>query len=191
MSARAAHRETTRRRIGRIAVDLFLRRGFQETTVDEIAEAAGVSRRTVFRHFETKGDALLAWADDVGLDLAEIVAVQPPGEPVFVTLRAALQVLVDYAEQDPDRIRRLKELTGPAGLFPALRTSKRGSWLNALSSALAARDRSADASEASLQITTAFSAYDWAMSRWLDDPSRRALGDLLDEAFRAIRSGFP
>lgn len=38
------------------AIELFAAEGFEETTVDEIAQAAGISRRTFFRYFETKGD---------------------------------------------------------------------------------------------------------------------------------------
>lgn len=189
-SDRTENREATRREIGRVAVELFLRQGFQETTADQIAEAAGVSRRTFFRYFETKEEALSAWGDDVGSDLAEVVTARPSGEPVFTTLRAALQALVDYAEQDLQRIRRLKELTGPTSLFPALREDKRGSWSSTLTIALAARDGTTDPAGAALQVATALLAYDWAMSRWLADPEVSGLGDLVDQAFRAIQSGF-
>ena len=187
---RAESREATRRKIGRVAVDLFLRRGFQQTTADQIAEAAGVSRRTFFRHFDTKEEALSAWGDDVGSDLAAVAIARPLGEPVFTTLRAALQTLIDYAEQDIQRIRKLKELTGPTGLFPALREDKRGSWSTTLTTALAVRSGTVDPAGAALQVTAALLAYDWAMSRWLADPGASGLGDLLDQAFRIIQSGF-
>lgn len=187
---RADNREATRREIGRIAVELFLRQGFQQTTADQIAEAAGVSRRTFFRYYDTKEEALSAWGDDVGSDLAELATARPSGEPVFATLRAALQTLIDYAEQDIQRIRKLKELTGPTGLFPALREDKRGSWSTALMTALAARNGTMDPAGAALQVTAALVAYDWAMSRWLADPEASGLGDLVDQAFRIIRSGF-
>ncbi len=187
---RAESREATRRKIGRIAVELFLRYGFQQTTADQIAEAAGVSRRTFFRHFDTKEEALSAWGDDVGLDLAAVATARPLAEPVFTTLRAALQALVDYAEQDVQRIRKLKELTGPTGLFPALRETKRGSWSGTLTTALAARNGKMDFAGTALQVAVAFSAYDWAMSRWLVDSDGSTLGNLVDQAFRTIQSGF-
>jgi len=187
---RAENREATRRKIGRVAVELFLRHGFQQTTADQIAETAGVSRRTFFRHFNTKEEALSAWGDDVGSDLAAVAIARPSSEPVFTTLRAALQALVDYAEQDVQRIRKLKELTGPTGLFPALREDKRGSWSTTLTTALAVRSGTMDPAGAALQVTAALLAYDWAMSRWLADPEASGLGDLVDQAFRIIQSGF-
>ena len=49
-------REQTRAEIADVAVALFLERGFAETTMDDVAEAAGVSRRTAYRHFPSKDD---------------------------------------------------------------------------------------------------------------------------------------
>src|SRR6478752_7040677 len=49
-------REETRTAIADAAVALFLQRGFADTTMDDIADAAGVSRRTAYRHFPTKDD---------------------------------------------------------------------------------------------------------------------------------------
>lgn len=46
----------TRDEIARVAIDLFVGKGFDETSMDDVAEAAGVSRRTVYRHFATKAD---------------------------------------------------------------------------------------------------------------------------------------
>ena len=187
---RAARRAAVRREIGKTAVELFLRRGFQQTTVDDIAEAAKVARRTFFRYFDSKEDALFAWVDEVGAEVAGVLAGRPLGEPTSVSLRRALDGLVDYAEQDVERIRKLKALAGPSGLFPALGGMKQGSWSSELAEVLAARTGAPDAAGAALQVNTAFSAYDWAMSRWLADPATAGLGDLVDEAFRTLQAGF-
>ena len=171
-------------------MELFLRRGFQQTTIDDIAEAANISRRTYFRYFETKDEALFAWVDDVGSAIAGVVAGRPQEEPISTTLRRALDGLVEYAEQDIARIRGLKALAGPNGLFPALGEVKQGSWSSDLAVALAARTGATDAAAAALQVNAAFMAYDWAMSRWLADPAVAGLGDLVDIAFRTLRTGF-
>ena len=57
---RAANRERTRTDLAAAAMELFDERGFDDTTVDEIAAVAGVSRRTLFRHFPTKADIVFA-----------------------------------------------------------------------------------------------------------------------------------
>ena len=56
-----APREATRARVERAALDLFTRRGFEGVTIDEVADVAGISRRTFFRYFATKADAV--WGD--------------------------------------------------------------------------------------------------------------------------------
>lgn len=58
--SRVQNRERVRSRLAGAAIRLFAQQGFAETTVDEIAEAADVSRRTLFRHFPTKADIVFA-----------------------------------------------------------------------------------------------------------------------------------
>ena len=58
-SSTPSKRERTHARLQYVALDLFERRGFDATTVAEIAEAAGVTPMTFFRHFPSKSQALL------------------------------------------------------------------------------------------------------------------------------------
>src|SRR5438132_359348 len=56
-----APRAETRARIEQAALGRFLRDGFEPVTIDDVAEAAGIGRRTFFRYFATKADAV--WGD--------------------------------------------------------------------------------------------------------------------------------
>jgi AcrR family transcriptional regulator len=73
------HQET-RAAIAEAAVELFTERGFAETTMDEVAEAAGVSRRTAYRHFPSKDDLVFEhprrWLEHFNA----VVAETAPGE---------------------------------------------------------------------------------------------------------------
>ena len=61
MSTPGRRPSTTRARISAIAIDLFTDRGFEETSVDDIAAAAGIARRTLFRYYPSKN--AIAWGD--------------------------------------------------------------------------------------------------------------------------------
>ena len=65
--ATGRRRITSRAELERVALDLFASRGFEETTVDDIAAAAGIGRRTFFRYYASKNDTV--WGDfDAQLD---------------------------------------------------------------------------------------------------------------------------
>jgi AcrR family transcriptional regulator len=98
--AREQKRRETRARITDAALDLFVNRGYAETTIDDIAEAAGVGRRTVFRHFPNK-EAMLFDHLAVRRDFAiERLRARPASEPPLVSIHAVLREL---CEQGYDR----------------------------------------------------------------------------------------
>lgn len=93
--ARERNRVATRKRIAETALELFQRQGYADTTIDQIAAAAGVGRRTVFRHFPTK-DAILV----DHLSLRREVTLQrlrerPVDEPLIASLHAVLRELAE------------------------------------------------------------------------------------------------
>src|SRR5690625_7043573 len=76
-----SRRERTTARLATCALELFEVHGFENTTVAQIAEAAGVSEMTFFRHFATKERAILA--DPYDPAIASAIAAQPPGPPLI------------------------------------------------------------------------------------------------------------
>ncbi|GAA3171398.1 helix-turn-helix domain-containing protein [Nonomuraea salmonea] len=76
---RARRRAQTQRTIQAHAIRLFSERGYDATTMNDVAEAAGVSPMTLYRHFPTKEDLVLI--DQHGELIAERIAASPPGNP--------------------------------------------------------------------------------------------------------------
>ncbi|MDQ7810953.1 TetR family transcriptional regulator [Amycolatopsis sp. A133] len=96
--ATPAGRRRLRRALASAAVDLFAANGYEATTVDEIAAAAGVGRRTFFRYFETKDDVLFANHDEIVAEMEAVFAAADPGrDPVEVACAAVGLVLDSYA----------------------------------------------------------------------------------------------
>lgn len=76
MGRREKKRELTRRQMLEAAQNLFLSKGFEDTSVDEIAEAADVAKGTFYYHFKSKSDVLLAMSLEYLKDLSEYVDEQ-------------------------------------------------------------------------------------------------------------------
>ncbi|MEU4393221.1 helix-turn-helix domain-containing protein [Kribbella sp. NPDC023855] len=85
---RERRRLETQRMIQTQAVRLFAERGYDATTVADVAEAAGVSAMTVYRHFPTKEDLVLV--DQHASDIAERIAASPPDLPLVRRIGGAL-----------------------------------------------------------------------------------------------------
>lgn len=97
------HRQT-RDEIAAAATELFVTRGYESTTMDEIASAAGVSRRTAYRHFAHKHE-LVFHETTVWLDhFDEILATRPPDESTRDLCRRGLLSVAELIEQRHDRV---------------------------------------------------------------------------------------
>jgi AcrR family transcriptional regulator len=91
----------TRGRIAAAALELFVSQGYEETSIDQIAEGAGVSRRTVFRHFATK-EAILFDHLAVRRDYALArLRERPSSEPTLVSLHVVLRELCERGYERP------------------------------------------------------------------------------------------
>lgn len=90
---RERKRLETRRRIAEVAQGLFMERGYAATTLDDIAAAADISRRTFFSYFKSKDDIILYWRDaDTAALLADLLKVSPDADP----LDAVRDVMVSH-----------------------------------------------------------------------------------------------
>jgi AcrR family transcriptional regulator len=88
-----------------VAQDLFVAQGYDDTTVDQIAAAAGMSRRTFFRYFASKDDLVIGKYDLFADRMAEALDARPAEEPVWDSLRRVFDFTLDYVEDDHQRAR--------------------------------------------------------------------------------------
>jgi TetR/AcrR family transcriptional regulator, regulator of mycofactocin system len=181
---------TTREEIEAVALDLFAERGFEATTVDDIAAAVGVGRRTLFRYFDSKND--IAWGDfDWVMERLRAALEARDDQPPMEALRGAVVESNSYpADQLPGLRIRMTMITRTPALqaHSALRYA---AW-RAVVAEWAAGRRGEDRDDL-LPRAIGYAALGSALSsfeRWADNESEDLLA-LLDAAFVALAEGFP
>lgn len=121
---RERKRRQTLQRIAEVGLKMFLAKGYEATTLDEIAAEAGISRRTFFHYFESKDEILLAHLGSYADALkAAVLAGASAGPPVDVVRGALLTVVGSFQEPEMIAIARLMRESG------ALRTRRFVSYL--------------------------------------------------------------
>ena len=177
---------TSRAELERRALELFAARGFDATTVDDIATAAGIGRRTFFRYFASKNDAV--WGDfDQGLaDLRQRFAVSSPAQPLLDALREAV---LDFNSFDPAELPWHRDRMALILGVPALQahsTLRYAAWRGVVAEFAASRlDVEVGALLPQLIAHCCLAAALTAYEQWLADPGAD-LSNLLDQALRAL-----
>jgi TetR/AcrR family transcriptional regulator, regulator of mycofactocin system len=103
--ARGRRPSTSRVDVARAALELFRRQGYDQTTVDEIAAAVGVSRRTFFRYYESKRDTVWGEFDAELIRLADQLSAAPADEPMMDVLRRAVMATNRFGAGELDDLR--------------------------------------------------------------------------------------
>jgi TetR/AcrR family transcriptional regulator, regulator of mycofactocin system len=177
---------TTHRDLERLGITLFTELGYANTSVDEIAARAGISRRTFFRYFATKTD--LVWGDFAAevARLRAILEATPDEVPMMTAIRRAVVEFNRVPEEETDHHRaRLRLILGEPDLI-ARSMLKFADWRQVVAE-FAARRLGQHPTDLLPQVVgecalgTAVAAY----RRWFVDGGTR-LTELMDEAFRAL-----
>ena len=112
-------RRAVRGELSEVALRLLTDRAFDSLTIDEIAAAAGVSRRTFFRYFTSKEDIVFAFLDQWAVRLAADIVARPAREdPVAAVQNSFRQLTAAYDDQALALVRLVRET-------PALREQER------------------------------------------------------------------
>jgi AcrR family transcriptional regulator len=125
---RSRTREAMKSQVIAVASRLFDEQGFGNTTVDQIAAEAGLSRATFFRYFKTKEDVALDGLNELGRRVAAAFAARPDGEPPWTALRHAFDVMTGEHASDPDRSLRFFKMMCETPSLKARHWQKQQRW---------------------------------------------------------------
>jgi AcrR family transcriptional regulator len=174
-------RRAVRAELSEVALQLLTDRDFESVTVDEIAAAAGVSRRTFFRYFASKEDVVFAFLDQGAMRLCEDIVTRPPEEgPVTAVHQALRQHLAAY-QSSTALVRLVRETPSLRAREHVNREQLRLGIVEALGRRLGV-DAQQD-TRPHVLASIALAPLDAAFVTWFSGArSGEDLGDLLDEA---------
>lgn len=184
---RERKRRQTRQRIVDAGLKLFLADGFDATTLDAIAEAADISRRTFFYYFKSKEDVVLAFHSESIASLQDLIVKQSPDQaPLDVVRNALLQLISAYSAEEMIPIDRLMIST------ESLRARKQASYIAQEQALFAALCElwPQPKRRAALQVVAMVSigAQRLAIEAWREDGNKRPLKECLQDTFANLKA---
>jgi mycofactocin system transcriptional regulator len=184
-------RATNRDAVDRAALDLFGTRGFAETTVDDIAEAAGISRRTFFRYYDSKNDVVWGAFDALLQDLDTWLADTSSDRPLLPTLRDAVIRFNSLPSEEVPAHRQRMALILYVPALQAHSTLRYAEWREVIARFAAARlDEPVEGLWPQLVGHVSLAAALAAYEQWLA-AADGDLADLLRTTFDAIDLALP
>jgi AcrR family transcriptional regulator len=176
-----------RERLVRAAVDLFAEQGYDATTVTEIADRAGLTKTTFFRHFPDKREVLFAGQDVHARLLADAIAAAPAAHTPLDAVGTALSALAATFTEDRRAFsaRLLPVIAGHSELRERA-AFKHAGLAGAMTVAL--DERGVTEPTASLAAELGMRAFDRAFAQWADLASQQELTRLTRSALEELRA---
>ena len=172
-------------RLAQAALDLYAERGFEQTTVAEIARRAGLTERTFFRHYADKRDVFFAGQEGFQALFIDAVAAAPADATPLQIVELALYASADdFEPRRPWSVERNRVIQLNPGLL-----ERELIKLATLKTFIAAtlRDRGMEEPAASLTAETAVSVFHIAFQAWIQPDNTRTFKQIVDESLAALR----
>jgi AcrR family transcriptional regulator len=185
---RERKKQRTRDALIDAALDLFLTRGYEATTVDQIAAEVEVSPRTFFRYFASKEDVVVRFLTGMGTEMRAALASRPLGERPSASLRHTVWVSMAACADHGDRALRVVQLILRTPALRARFLERQDQWRDDLAAELAQRLGIDSGTHLYPQLAAgmALTAFDAVLQRWSGSEGAEDPADLTDRAFATI-----
>jgi AcrR family transcriptional regulator len=177
-----------RGRLEKAAMELYGERGFETTTVAQIAERAGLTERTFFRHFADKREVLFAGSGQLQDLLVQTVAEAPASAAPIDAVAAGIEAVGAVLQEDRGRAfaRQRQSIVAASAELRERELNKMSSLADAL--AVALRKRGVGEPAASLLAEIGIAVFRISFERWVSGPRERDLRELMRESLVEVRS---
>jgi AcrR family transcriptional regulator len=175
-----------RGRLEQAALELYIERGFEQTTVAEIAKRAGLTERTFFRHFADKREVLF-WGQSALQDLVvTTIASAPDSAAPIDAVAAALQAAGAPIQERRESARQRQAVITANAELQERELIKLASLASAMADTL--RRRGVTDPAASLTAEAGIAVFKIAFQRWINETSQRDLPQLIRESLDELKA---
>jgi AcrR family transcriptional regulator len=175
-----------RGRLVEAAMELYGERGFDQTTVAEIAARAGLTERTFFRYFADKREVLFSGSGVLEELLVDKVAGAPPATAPIDAVAGALEATAPFFEERRDYAGKRQNLIAAHAELKERELIKLAALASAIRDALGKRGVPSPA--ASLAAEAGIAIFKSAFERWLDDPRKRDIAYHVRESLGELKT---
>jgi AcrR family transcriptional regulator len=175
-----------RGRLEQAALALYGERGFEQTTVAEIAKRAGLTERTFFRHFADKREVLFAGAGSLQDLLVSTLASTPDSAAPINAVAAALEAAGALLQERREYARQRQAVIAANAELQERELIKLASLASALAGTL--RRRGVPDPAASLAAEAGIAVFRVAFERWTSEPSPPDLPQLIRESLDELKA---
>jgi AcrR family transcriptional regulator len=179
-----------RGRLEQAAYELFLERGYDQTTVVDIATRAGLTERTFFRHYADKREVLFGGVGPLQDEMLRALIEAPPALPAFAAVQIAVEAVASFLRVQRALARERQQIIEDHADLQERALIKRATLTATLTQAL--HERGVPEPAASLAADLGMAVFHIGFERWLRDPAGRELVAVVAEGFdqvKAVASG--
>lgn len=168
------------------ALELFVERGYELTTVADIAERAGLTSRTFFRHFVDKREVLFTGSERLQELMVMALMSAPPHAAAIEAVEAALAATAGFfADNRPFALKRNSVVLANPDLYER-ELIKMATLSTALARAL--RSRGVNEPDASLAAEAGIAVFRIAFGQWVAEADQRGFGEIVRESLARLRA---
>ncbi|MFJ6836920.1 TetR family transcriptional regulator [Streptomyces sp. NPDC091209] len=175
-----------RGRLERAALELYVERGFERTSVAEIAERAGLTERTFFRHYADKREVLFSGSSVLQELLVDAVARAPETATPMDAVAAAFEAAAGLLQERQEHARLRQSVIDANTELQERELIKLASLSTALADAL--RRRGVDDASAGLAAEVGVAVFKVAFRRWVERTGDRELSTFIAESLAGLRA---
>jgi len=175
-----------RERLAQAALDLYAERGFEQTTVAEIARRAGLTERTFFRHYADKREVLFAGGAELQAVMVRGVLDAPDSAAPIEAVAAGLQAGAEMLEDRREFAGRRAAVIAASAELQERELIKMSTLAAALADAL--RGRGVAEPTASLTAQAGIAVFHVAFARWIEEGTERPLRLVIRESLDELKA---